>query len=117
MIAADVTASEGVDMSPPMRARRRTSSGWSSDASREHGGSTSSLPMPGFPAASPRSSSRAGGLGRDPRVNLIGPFLAIKHAAPVMKERGGGLDHLHRQRRRHPRRRGRARLIRRRKRA
>jgi NAD(P)-dependent dehydrogenase (short-subunit alcohol dehydrogenase family) len=24
------------------------------------------------------------------RVNLIGPWLAIKHAAPVMKERGGG---------------------------
>jgi len=24
------------------------------------------------------------------RVNLIGPFLAIKHAGPVMKERGGG---------------------------
>jgi NAD(P)-dependent dehydrogenase (short-subunit alcohol dehydrogenase family) len=24
------------------------------------------------------------------RVNLIGPFLAIKHGAPVMKERGGG---------------------------
>jgi len=24
------------------------------------------------------------------RVNLIGPFLAIKHAAPVMKDRGGG---------------------------
>jgi NAD(P)-dependent dehydrogenase (short-subunit alcohol dehydrogenase family) len=24
------------------------------------------------------------------RVNLIGPFLAIKHAAPHMKERGGG---------------------------
>ena len=24
------------------------------------------------------------------RVNLIGPFLAIKYAAPVMKERGGG---------------------------
>ena len=24
------------------------------------------------------------------RVNLIGPFLAIKHAAPVMKERGAG---------------------------
>jgi NAD(P)-dependent dehydrogenase (short-subunit alcohol dehydrogenase family) len=24
------------------------------------------------------------------RVNLIGPFLAIKHAAPVMKARGGG---------------------------
>jgi NAD(P)-dependent dehydrogenase (short-subunit alcohol dehydrogenase family) len=24
------------------------------------------------------------------RVNLIGPFLAIKHAAPVMKTRGGG---------------------------
>jgi NAD(P)-dependent dehydrogenase (short-subunit alcohol dehydrogenase family) len=24
------------------------------------------------------------------RVNLIGPFLAIRHAAPVMKERGGG---------------------------
>lgn len=24
------------------------------------------------------------------RVNLIGPFLAIKHSAPAMKERGGG---------------------------
>jgi NAD(P)-dependent dehydrogenase (short-subunit alcohol dehydrogenase family) len=24
------------------------------------------------------------------RINLIGPFLAIKHAAPVLKERGGG---------------------------
>ena len=24
------------------------------------------------------------------RVNLIGPFLAIKHAGPVMKDRGGG---------------------------
>ena len=24
------------------------------------------------------------------RVNLIGPFLAIKHAAPAIKERGGG---------------------------
>ena len=24
------------------------------------------------------------------RVNLIGPFLAIKHAGPVMKQRGGG---------------------------
>ena len=25
------------------------------------------------------------------RVNLIGPFLAIRHAAPVMKERGGSI--------------------------
>jgi len=24
------------------------------------------------------------------RINLIGPFLAIKHAAPIMRERGGG---------------------------
>ncbi|HLL58759.1 MAG TPA: SDR family oxidoreductase [Allosphingosinicella sp.] len=24
------------------------------------------------------------------RINLIGPFLAIKHSAPLMKERGGG---------------------------
>jgi NAD(P)-dependent dehydrogenase (short-subunit alcohol dehydrogenase family) len=24
------------------------------------------------------------------RINLIGPFLAIKHAAPLIKERGGG---------------------------
>jgi NAD(P)-dependent dehydrogenase (short-subunit alcohol dehydrogenase family) len=24
------------------------------------------------------------------RINLIGPFLAVKHAAPLMKERGGG---------------------------
>ena len=24
------------------------------------------------------------------RINLIGPFLAIKHAAPIIKERGGG---------------------------
>jgi NADP-dependent 3-hydroxy acid dehydrogenase YdfG len=30
------------------------------------------------------------------RVNLIGPFLAIKHAAPVIKQQGGGSIHLHR---------------------
>ena len=31
------------------------------------------------------------------RVNLIGPFLAIKHAAPAMAARAAGLDHLHRE--------------------
>ena len=30
------------------------------------------------------------------RVNLIGPFLAIKHAVPHMIKQGHGLDHLHR---------------------
>ena len=29
------------------------------------------------------------------RVNLIGPFLAIKHAGPVMVRQGSGLDRLH----------------------
>ena len=49
------------------------------------------------------------------RVNLIGPFLAIKHAAPRIAERGGGRDRADRQRRRHPLGRGLARPIRRRR--
>ena len=51
------------------------------------------------------------------RVNLIGPFLAIKHAAPKIAERGGGAIVLHRERRRAALGRGRPGLIRRRRRA
>ena len=54
-------------------------------------GSTSSSPMPGSPAGSPRSSNRSpDDWAEILRVNLIGPCLAIKHAAPHIKARGGG---------------------------
>ena len=53
--------------------------------------STSSSPMPAFRAASPRSPSRrAADWAEILRVNLIGPFLAIKYAAPLIAQRGGG---------------------------
>lgn len=46
--------------------------------------------MPASPAASPASSSRGADWQEVLRVNLVGPFLAIKHAAPHMRARGGG---------------------------
>jgi len=42
--------------------------------------------MQGFPAGSRRLPSRRPRTGREIlRINLIGPFLAIKHATPVMR--------------------------------
>ena len=86
------------DMAEARRRRRRrrrlggaTSRASSSARCASMAGSTSSSPMPASRAASPRSSSRAPEDWEEIlRVNLIGPFLAIKHAAPAMKERGGG---------------------------
>ena len=47
--------------------------------------------MRAFPAASrPSPSRRESDWAEILRVNLIGPFLAIKHAAPLMPARGGG---------------------------
>jgi NAD(P)-dependent dehydrogenase (short-subunit alcohol dehydrogenase family) len=45
------------------------------------------------------------------RINLIGPWLAVKHAAPAHEGARRRLDHLHRQRRRPPRGRRRPRLF------
>ena len=52
--------------------------------------STSSSPMPAFPAARLIFEQSSADWEEILRVNLIGPLLAIKHAAPVMKDRGGG---------------------------
>ena len=74
-----------------MRARKRTSPASSTSPCSEHGG------LDVFFANAGISGGLASIFEQTPedwqeilRVNLIGPFLAIKHAAPVMKERGGG---------------------------
>ena len=74
-----------------MPGARRTCAAWSTIAVREHGG------LDIFFANAGISGGLASIFEQTPedwqeilRVNLIGPFLAIKHAAPVMKERGGG---------------------------
>jgi NAD(P)-dependent dehydrogenase (short-subunit alcohol dehydrogenase family) len=89
VIAADVTASEGVVAADA--GREEDVRGLIEIASREHGG------LDIFFANAGISGGLASLFEQSPddwdeilRVNLIGPFLAIKHAAPVMKERGGG---------------------------
>ena len=89
VVGADV--SEGADV------RRRRGQRRGGPAARQRGraasmaASTSSSPMPGFPAVSPRSPNRPPqDWAEILRVNLIGPFLAIKYAAPLMNQRGGG---------------------------
>lgn len=89
VIAADVAASEGVVAADA--GREEDVQGLIDLASREHGG------LDIFFANAGISGGLASIFDQTPadwqeilRVNLIGPFLAIKHAAPVMKERGGG---------------------------
>jgi NAD(P)-dependent dehydrogenase (short-subunit alcohol dehydrogenase family) len=89
VIAADVTAAEGVvaaDAGKEEDVLRLIAL-----ATSEHGG------LDVFFANAGISGGLASLFEQTPadweeilRVNLIGPFLAIKHAAPVMKERGGG---------------------------
>ena len=58
-------------------------------------------------STTPASAARAGRSRRSPSTSstttmgvlLRGVFLGMKHAAPVMKRQGGGIDHQHRQRR------------------
>jgi NAD(P)-dependent dehydrogenase (short-subunit alcohol dehydrogenase family) len=89
VIAADVAASEGVVAADA--GREEDVSNLVDLAVREHGGLDIFFANAGI----------SGGLAalyeqsvedweEILRVNLIGPFLAIKHAGPALKERGGG---------------------------
>jgi NAD(P)-dependent dehydrogenase (short-subunit alcohol dehydrogenase family) len=89
VIAADVAAS--ADVIGADAGREEDVQGLIETAVREHGG------LDIFFANAGISGGLASIFDQTPedwqeilRVNLIGPFLAIKHAAPVMKERGGG---------------------------
>ncbi len=89
VIAADVASSEGVIAADA--GREEDVRGLIDIAGREHGG------LDIFFANAGISGGLASIFEQTPedwqeilRVNLIGPFLAIKHSAPVMKERGGG---------------------------
>ena len=89
VIAADVNASEGVLAADA--GREEDVQDLIDIAIQEHGG------LDIFFANAGISGGLASIFEQSPedwqeilRVNLIGPFLAIKHAAPVMKERGGG---------------------------
>jgi NAD(P)-dependent dehydrogenase (short-subunit alcohol dehydrogenase family) len=89
VVAADVMASDGVIAADA--GREEDVRGLIEGATRDHGG------LDIFFANAGISGGLASIFEQSPddwqeivRVNLIGPFLAIKHAAPVMKERGGG---------------------------
>src|SRR3954451_8015624 len=89
VIAADVNASEGVIAGDA--GREEDVVGLIEAAVGEHGG------LDIFFANAGISGGLASIFEQMPadwneilRVNLIGPFLAIRHAAPIMKERGGG---------------------------
>lgn len=89
VIAADVAASEGVVAADA--GREDDVRGLIDMAIRDHGG------LDIFFANAGISGGLAAIFEQTPedwqeilRVNLIGPFLAIKHAAPVMRTRGGG---------------------------
>ena len=58
---------------------------------RDHGGLDIFFANAGISEGSPACSSRMPRIGaRSSEVNLIGPFLAVKYAAPAIKDRGGG---------------------------
>src|SRR5436305_2793169 len=89
VIAADVNAAEGVIAADA--GREEDVVGLIEAAVQEHGG------LDIFFANAGISGGLASIFEQSPadwqeilRVNLIGPFLAIKHAAPAMKDRGGG---------------------------
>ena len=89
VIAADVSAGDGIIAADA--GREADVVGLIELAVREHGG------LDIFFANAGISGGLASIFEQSPedwqeilRVNLIGPFLAIKHAAPVMKAKGGG---------------------------
>ena len=89
VIAADIAAGDGVIAADA--GREEDVRGLIEKAVREHGG------LDIFFANAGISGGLASIFEQSPedwqeilRVNLIGPFLAIKHAAPVIGERGGG---------------------------
>ena len=89
VIAADVTAADGIVAADA--GREEDVAGLVELAVREHGGLDIFFTNAGI------SGGLASLFEQTPedwqeilRVNLIGPWLAMKHAAPAMKERGGG---------------------------
>ena len=77
--------------SQPTPAARRTSSAWSSMRSSKHGGLDIFFANAGISGGlASIFEQTAEDWAEILRVNLIGPFLAIKYAAPVSKARGGG---------------------------
>jgi NAD(P)-dependent dehydrogenase (short-subunit alcohol dehydrogenase family) len=89
VIAADVMASEGITAADA--GREDDVRGLVDTATRDHGG------LDIFFANAGISGGLASIFEQSPddwheilRVNLIGPFLAIKYASPVLRERGGG---------------------------
>jgi NAD(P)-dependent dehydrogenase (short-subunit alcohol dehydrogenase family) len=89
VIAADIAASEDVIAAD---------AGWDEDvrgltalAVREHGGIDIFFANAGISGGLASIFEQSAEDWEEIlRINLIGPFLAIKHAAPLLKERGGG---------------------------
>ena len=89
VIAADIAAAEGIVAADA--GREADVRGLVDRAVRDHGG------LDIFFANAGISGGLASIFDQTPedwqeilRVNLIGPFLAVKHAGPALKERGGG---------------------------
>jgi NAD(P)-dependent dehydrogenase (short-subunit alcohol dehydrogenase family) len=89
VIAADVAASEGVVAADA--GREEDVKGLIDVAVREHGGLDIFFANAGISGGLASIFEQSVADWQEIlRVNLIGPWLAIKHAAPVMKARGGG---------------------------
>jgi len=89
VIAADVTAGEGVIAADA--GREADVVGLVEAAVRDHGGLDIFFANAGISGGLASIFEQTSEDWQEIlRVNLIGPFLAIKHAAPVMQERGGG---------------------------
>jgi NAD(P)-dependent dehydrogenase (short-subunit alcohol dehydrogenase family) len=89
VIAADVNSSEGVIGADA--GREEDVIGLIEAATSEHGGLDIFFANAGISGGLASIFEQSPGDWQEIlRVNLIGPFLAIKHSAPAMKARGGG---------------------------
>jgi NAD(P)-dependent dehydrogenase (short-subunit alcohol dehydrogenase family) len=89
VIAADLTASEGIVAADA--GREEDVRGLIDLATTEHGGLDIYFANAGVSGGlASIFEQSAEDWQQILQVNLIGPFLAIKHAAPLMKDRGGG---------------------------
>ena len=89
VIAADIAAGEGVIAADA--GREEDVRGLIDLALREHGGLDIFFANAGVSGGLASIFEQSAEDWQEIlRINLIGPFLAIKHAAPVIKERGGG---------------------------
>ncbi|MCL6728629.1 SDR family NAD(P)-dependent oxidoreductase [Sphingomonas hankyongi] len=88
VVGADVT--EGADMACDAGSEEQVR-GLIDRVSRDHGGLDIFFANAGISGGfASISEQTAEDWAEILRINLIGPFLAIKYAAPVMKDRGGG---------------------------